>query len=155
MIFGIMKQYKMIMEQLLTKRGIHYKYKSSNVVLMVVAIMMSLVFIQCKESVTDKFIKAQVEEVNRQCPMKMGNGLTMERCEAAENKTLKYYISMSKSAAQQITFDDATKASMVASLKALPQFKQMKELGISYHYIYSDEDKNEVGEFKISPEDYN
>jgi len=130
------------------------KMLTKNAFLMAMVMMMSLVFIQCKDSVVEQFIKLQVEQTNKQCPVNIGNGMTMDKCEAAGGKTIKFYISVPDNIAQGFTLDDSSKATMVSALKTQPDFKKIKELEVSYHYVYSNKNEKILGEVEITPEDY-
>jgi len=125
-----------------------------NTSIMVMLIMMSLAFIQCKDVSANNFIKNQVEHHNKQYPKKLGSGLVIEKCEASGEKTLKFYYSVPDHLVGEMEYDDAAKKRVLNELEKLPEFTTIKEYGISYHYVYNDADKNLLGEIKITPEDY-
>lgn len=118
----------------------------------IVILSLSLFFVQC-DSAKKKFIEQQVEEVNKQCPMNLGNGIVMEKCSAEGNETLKIEISVADPSS--VVIDDNVKTAMLQGIKATPEFKLVKQFGITYLYAFTDSDKNLLGEIKITPEDYN
>ncbi|MBB4034590.1 hypothetical protein GGR21_000477 [Dysgonomonas hofstadii] len=123
----------------------------------IMVLILSLAFTQCKDAkdaAVTKFMELQVDQINKQCPLDMGNGMTMDKCEIDGSKILKTYFTVPTEMAGAIQFNDQTKATMIQALKGLAEFKQIKELEVAYTYAYYDSDKKLLGEIKITPEDY-
>lgn len=118
----------------------------------IIAILsLSLFFVQCNNA-KKKFIELQVEQLNKQCPLNMGNGMTMEKCSMEGGNTMKTDFTVSDPSTLSIT--EEGKNVIVTALKNTPEFEQIKEFGITYIYAYYDAEKKLVGEIKITPEDY-
>ncbi len=117
----------------------------------IVILSLSLFFIQC-DSAKKKFLELQVEQVNKQCPLDMGNGMTMDKCSIEEDNTMKTDFTIADPSI--LTINEDAKNAVLTALKNAPEFKQIKEFGITYIYAYYDTDKNLLGEVKITPEDY-
>ncbi len=118
----------------------------------VIAILsLSLFFVQCNNA-KKKFIELQVEQLNKQCPLNMGNGMTMEKCSMEGGNTMKTNFTVSDPSTLSIT--EEGKNAIVTALKNTPEFEQIKEFGITYIYAYYDAENKLVGEIKITPEDY-
>lgn len=118
----------------------------------IAVLLMSLTFIQCKDSAVTKFMELQAEQINKQCPIEMGGGLKLKSCKVEGDKTFKYVFIMPEGIE---SFDsEAGKAGAIEALKNTPDFKQLKEFGISCHYEYYDAKDKLLGEIKITPEDY-
>lgn len=131
------------------------KKLTRNAVLMTMVMIMSLTFIQCKDAAVNKFIDLQVEAENKKCPVDMGGGLIMEKCESIGDKTIKYTFTVPDAIAPHLKLDDPeAKSDGIKALKAMKEFKQIKEMEVSYAYAYYDTKKNLLGEMKITPEDY-
>lgn len=109
-------------------------------------------FIQCSDA-KKKFLELQVEQLNKQCPVNMGGGITMEKASVEDSNTIKADITVADPSI--VTINDDTKAAMAQAIKASPEYKQIKEFGITYIYAFSDSNKNLLGEIKITPEDLN
>lgn len=132
--------------------------KLTQTTLSIIAVLfVSLAFVQCqgtKDSAITKFMELQAEQVNKQCPMNMGNGLTLDECKIDGNKTFKYSFTVTDEVASQLKITDEMKPMVVQAIKALPEFKQIEQFEISFIYAYYDASKKLLGEIKISPEDY-
>jgi len=132
--------------------------KLTQATLSIVAVLfITLAFAQCqgaKDSAITKFMELQAEQVNKECPMNMGNGLTMDECTIEGNKTFKYTFTVSDEVASQLKITDEMKPMVVQAIKALPDFKQIEQFEISCLYSYYDKNKKLLGEIKVTPEDY-
>jgi hypothetical protein len=123
----------------------------------IAVLLLSFVFIQCKDAkdkVITKFLELQVEQVNKQCPMDIGNGLTMDQCTIEGNKTLKYSFTVADEIAGQLKITDEMKPAVVQAIKNLPELKQFEQFEVSFLYSYYDTNKKLLGEIKVTPEDY-
>lgn len=119
--------------------------------------LLSVTFMQCKDAknaAVSKFMELQAEQVNKECPMDMGYGLTLDKCETDGDKTIKYLFTASDEIAGQLNVSDEMKPLVVQTIKGLPEFTQIKQFEISFLYLYYDTNKKLLGEMKITPEDY-
>jgi len=120
-------------------------------------LMLSLIFTQCKDAkdaAVTKFMEVMAEQVNKECPVNVGNGMTMTKCEIEGKKTFKYSFTVADEVANLVTINDHMKPVVIQALKAMPQYKQIKEFEISLIYAYYDSKNKSLGEIKITPEDY-
>ncbi|HMM01573.1 MAG: hypothetical protein ACK5KN_17620 [Dysgonomonas sp.] len=117
-------------------------------------VFISTLFIQCKDAAVTKFMELEAEQMNKQCPMNMGNGLTLTKCSIEEDKTIKMHISVPEEIASQLTINDELKAAFTQGIKAQPQLDKIKEFGITYAYAFYDANEKLLGEVKITPDDY-
>lgn len=112
-------------------------------------------FIQCKDAkdaVVTKYLDMQVEQMNKQCPLSLGGGLTLESCKVEGNKTMKFSYKIDQDIE---TFDtEAGKAAAVDALKSSPEIAQLKEYEITYKYEYKNASDKVIGEMTIAPDDY-
>lgn len=121
-------------------------------ILSVIAILsLSLFFVQC-DNAKKKLLQLQVEQINKQCPLNMGNGITMEKASIENDNTMKSEFTVSDPSL--IIINEDTKKAIVATMKNTPEFEQIKELKTTYIYAYYDAEKKLVGEIRITPEDY-
>ncbi|WP_419034367.1 hypothetical protein [Dysgonomonas gadei] len=119
-------------------------------------VFISSFFIQCsdaKNAAVTKFLEVTAEQLNKQAPIQMGNGLTMEKVSVEENKTLKYNILVADEMAGLINVTDGKDAA-INLIKGLPEFEQIKTFEVTIVYSYYDSSKKVLGEIKITPEDY-
>lgn len=125
--------------------------------LSIIAVMLlSLAFVQCKDAknaAVTKFLEVTAEQLNKQAPIQMGNGLTMEKASVEENKTLKYNILVADEMTGLINVTDGKDAA-INLIKGLPEFEQIKAFEVTIVYSYYDSSKKVLGEIKITPEDY-
>ncbi|MBK5719474.1 hypothetical protein JGH11_01180 [Dysgonomonas sp. Marseille-P4677] len=124
--------------------------------LSVIAILsLSLIFIQCndaKDAIITKYLEQQVKQTNEQCPLVMGEGLTMDSSKVEANKTLRLFFTI---AGDIESFDAETgKASAIEALKNSSEIQQVKDYGITYAYTYHNGAGKVLGEITITPEDY-
>lgn len=118
----------------------------------IIAILsLSLFFIDCSNA-KKKFLEQQIEVINKQCPLEMGNGITMEKCKLEGGDTMTTEFTVADPS--MLTINEEGKASIVAALKSAPEFDQIKEFGITYVYAYYDSNKNLIGEVRIKADDY-
>ncbi|EGK02977.1 hypothetical protein [Dysgonomonas gadei] len=106
-----------------------------------------------KNAAVTKFLEVTAEQLNKQAPIQMGNGLTMEKVSVEENKTLKYNILVADEMAGLINVTDGKDAA-INLIKGLPEFEQIKTFEVTIVYSYYDSSKKVLGEIKITPEDY-
>jgi len=111
-------------------------------------------FIQCKDDNIKAFIEYKVKQTNKNCPVQIVNGMTMDKSEAEGDNTIKYYYTVPKHILTENNSDNEIKATMVSSLRSSLKFEKIKDYGITYHYVFYDVDKNLLGEIKIEPENY-
>ena len=119
-------------------------------------VFISSFFTQCsdaKNAAVTKFLEVTAEQLNKQAPIQMGNGLTMEKVSVEENKTLKYNILVADEMAGLINVTDGKDAA-INLIKGLPEFEQIKTFEVTIVYSYYDSSKKVLGEIKITPEDY-
>lgn len=114
-------------------------------------VFISSFFIQCSDA-KKKYLELQVGIVNKQCPLDMGNGMTMEKCTIEGGDTMVTEFSVADPSV--LVINDETKATMINAFKNSPELKSAKDFGITYKYIYLDSDKKSLGEIVIAPDDY-
>ena len=122
----------------------------------IVVLLLSVTFTQCKDAkdaVVKKFLEVQVDQINKQCPINMGSGLSLEKASVEGSKTLQYDFIISEEIAQAMDLE-AGKPAAIQTIKNLPDFDKIKEYEIEIVYNYYDSDKKLVGEIKITPDDY-
>jgi len=125
---------------------------------LVAVLLLSLVFVQCKDAkdaAVTKFLEIIAEQENEKCPIEMSYGMTMTKCEAEANKTLKYSFNIADEISDKATIGDHMKPALIQALKKLPQFKQIKDFEITLLYAYYNSNNKLLSEIKITPEDYN
>lgn len=126
---------------------------TKNAVLIAMVMVMSMTFIQCKDAAVTKFLEMSAEEMNKQCPIDMGNGMTLTKCSVTGNKALKIEFSVSDNADRSL-INESMKPTFVANLKKSPEFAKIQEFGIEYNYVFYDSSKKVLSEINIGPDDY-
>lgn len=124
-----------------------------NAAMIAMVMVMSVTFIQCKDAAVTKFLEVSAEAQNKQCPIDMGNGMTLTKCSVTGNKALKIEFSVSDNADKNL-ISESMKPTFVANLKKSPEFAKIKEFGIEYNYVFYDSSKKVVSEINIGPDDY-
>jgi len=124
-----------------------------NAAFVAMIMMMSLAFIQCKDAAITKFLEVSAEQQNKQCPLDMGNGMTLTKCSVSGSKTLKIEFSVSDNADRSL-ISESLKPTFVANLKRTAEFAKIKEFGIEYNYVFYDSNNQVLREIKITPDDY-
>lgn len=128
--------------------------QTRNSAVILLMILFSLISIESRATDAKGFIDLFVAQVNKECPIKLDDGIVMEKCEQKGEKTIGFYFNLSDRVAKNIKRDGVSKKAAVESLKSSPVISIIKELEISFLYIYNDSDGKMIEEMTITPKDY-
>lgn len=123
------------------------------------AILLS--FTQCqdlKEAKIRRFLLAEVDKINEDCPQQLNAEIRLDSCKVAEPITLKTYATMINVNAKYYNSDSfykITQPNLVYAIQTNEDLKQAKDYGVTFTYVYYDAYGKLMSEIIITPEDYN
>lgn len=119
-----------------------------------ITVMISPLLRQFREESIQTFIDFKVKQTNKNCPVDIANGMTMDECLAEGDKTMKYCYTVPDNIVNGSKPDDEFRATAISSVRSALKFEKIKNYGITYVYVFYDKFKNLLGEIKIDPENY-
>lgn len=104
----------------------------------------------CDDIIVAAKLQAAADEINKKTPLKLDEFTTLERADVGDNKTLSYvYTAHVELTEAQKQFLKNTVTQNVRSDKGM---KQLLDLGVTFRYVYYDEQKRLVLDFSINRE---
>lgn len=124
-----------------------------------VLFVFSLVLAGCsKNSVEQKFLELQAKALNTQCPMDIGQGITLTKAEVLPGKVFVYNYSVKNVDPtllnDTVALKNNVKPTVIQSLKATPEMKEFSDKGVTIIYRYLDTSGKQLYQLDIAPEEY-
>ena len=128
-----------------------------NVLLLTIAMAFGVFFTQCSEdSKVNTLLEVTAKAVNVQCPMKLAPELTMDKCDAMPNRTLRYSYTLTSDLSNVDTeaMKTQVKPAMIKTITAMPEAKDFKKYNVRFEFQYNDKDGKELYRVDIEPTEY-
>lgn len=115
-----------------------------------------LVFIQCRQSVSQKDLEGYTKSLNAICPLQVDPYTILEKCELIENNKFKYsytIINIDIPESDKKNFEEKMKKDIINRVKNDEELKKFRNAGVIFEYSYKKTDSISY-EFTITENDY-
>lgn len=121
--------------------------------LLLMLMCFTLVFAASSCSKTNKY-KVVVEQVNKQLPMDLQGGISLDKAEV-EGDVFKYIYTFKEEPVMTTEdFISASKEAMIPMVKAKDELKVFRDDNMTIAFVYKKNDGSIYAEVQITPEDY-
>lgn len=124
---------------------------------LILLLAIGLLFTQCSEESRIKtFLDVQAKAVNLQCPMRVDDVTTLDKCEVSDNRTFRYSYTVNTKASDVDTtlVKNTLKPNLINRLKTIPEIQKFRDYEVNIEYIYNDTKGNKIFQIDIAPNEY-
>jgi zinc-ribbon domain len=107
--------------------------------------------------VVDMALTRIADQANQNCPRMLNNSIRIDNVTALPGKTLQYSFTFLNIQKGQLNFDSLSTQmapTIIGKIKSSPEMQQLRIWHITFIYNYKDEDGNDLGQLKVTPEQY-
>lgn len=105
----------------------------------------------------DKEIVKSVNEINKVCPIRVDEYMTLDNVMALPNKTIQYNYSLVEIEKAEVNLDTVKKyvfGSVLENIKTNPDMQLQRENNVTFNYYYKDKKGAFVTKYIVTPEMY-
>lgn len=140
------------------KEEIEKKKKRKKSIWFAASFVASFILVQVffSYNTVEKRLQREAEEINKSCPMKLDNDLTLDNAKALPNKTFQYNYTVNHEKSEIIpdTVKKYLFPSLLENIKTNPDLESFRDHDIIFNYHYVDKKGAFVIDYTITPEMY-
>ncbi len=106
----------------------------------------------------DKEIVNSINEINKNCPLRVDEYMFLDNVVALPNKTIQYNYSLVDIEKAEVNLDTVKKyvfSAVLANIKTNPDMEILRDNQIAFNQYYKDKNGNFVTKYLVTPEMYN
>jgi hypothetical protein len=110
----------------------------------------------CGKEDPDKVLSDYVDGVNAQCPMAMDDNMRLDNAKVLPNKTIQYTYTLENYTQDQMSAEiqENMKTEGAEIIKNDSASQQLKDLDVTFKYVYQDSAGQELLTLTFGPQDY-
>lgn len=113
---------------------------------------------KAKDGVITKFLEVEAEKTNKEYPKVLNASIRIDSCKALPGKVFENYYTLFFLNAENFDieyFENSNKINLVSVIQKTEGLEKYRSYGVTFSYVYKDEQGNTLGKIMITEADYN